>query len=796
MYISCNLINSFLDTTEKINWEKAWDMFTITTAEVENIIYKGNQLNKVVVGRVVEVESSQAEYRTARVDIGSQILQTVTNYQNIAGNMLVAVALAGGSLTTISRVSETIINDMVSQCWICSEKDLGIGEENFKALELTGDYKQGQDLKEVVPLEDIIVEIDNKSLTNRPDLWGHYGIARELAAILGVKLIPLNDTAGFKVIDSLEPLNVTIEDRENCNRYCCVKISNISQQVTPIQLRILLFYCGMRPKSLIVDLTNFIMMELGQPLHAYDSSSISQITVQNSLDGCYKLKTLDNVWREIPANTILISSNTEILGLAGVIGSQSAEVTAATTDVIIESANFNSTTVRLTATKLGLRTDASSRFEKSLDPNMTMPALKRFIELLMSIDSGAQISSAIVDKYVNKTLTLKIVLPKGLLAKYIGTQLKDNIVKGILTPLGFTVLNNDDSYLVEVPTFRATKDISTAIDLVEEIARSYGYDNLVPDPLVNKLVLPPEASPRSELAYDLKLLLATKFNMSEVHTYLWYDTRFLNHLGLAKSDSLKIINTSKNENNFLRSELALSLLHCIKKNAIKRKTMGIFEIGSVIRKDSISSEYIDSKRLGLALVDEITAAQKTYMKMKNIIYSVCKTLCNVEVQFAHSVRKAEEWEQETGILDVITTSKIIGSISITNNWIADRVSSDAVCIIAELDMSALEKICSGQIRYQEPTRFPTVDLDFNFVVEQTTEYCQVKSYIDAYDNELIQTYQLHDVYQGASVGQNKKSLTFRFTIGARDRTLVNSEITGFCQGLIDYMAGKDINIRE
>ena len=146
MYISCNLINSFLDTTEKINWEKAWDMFTITTAEVENIIYKGNQLNKVVVGRVVEVESSQAEYRTARVDIGSQILQTVTNYQNIAGNMFVAVALAGGSLTTISRVSETIINDMVSQCWICSEKDLGIGEENFKALELTGDYKLGQDL--------------------------------------------------------------------------------------------------------------------------------------------------------------------------------------------------------------------------------------------------------------------------------------------------------------------------------------------------------------------------------------------------------------------------------------------------------------------------------------------------------------------------------------------------------------------------------------------------------------------------------------------------------------------------
>ena len=320
--------------------------------------------------------------------------------------MYVPCALIGGSLKGLPKVERIKLRGVYSNGVLASEKELGISDNHTGIMELDKSYQIGEDIKKYIPIDDIVVEIDNKSLTNRPDMWGHYGIAREVAAITGNELLPLDI---YDEIEEIKSFNVKVEDTVNCNRYSCIEIGNIKSREASIEMKVFLYYCGMRSVSLLVDLTNYLMLELGTPMHAFDSNKISSIIVKNTGDNELDFTTLDNIKRTIPKNTLMIYNESEPIAIAGIMGGINSEVEDDTNSIILESANFDATSVRKSATALGLRTEASSRYEKSLDPNLTVLAIKRFIYLLKAHDNDIVINSRIEDVYpnvLNKVSTL------------------------------------------------------------------------------------------------------------------------------------------------------------------------------------------------------------------------------------------------------------------------------------------------------------------------------------------------------------------------------------------------------
>ena len=460
MYISTNCLKKYIKDSDSIDFKKVWQDFTIRSAEIDGIEEKGQDIQNVVVAKIAELSKhpSNEKYNIAKLDIGKgKTITVVSSATNLYEGMLVPCALQGGSLKGLEKVTSANLGGVPSEGVLASERELGISDSHLGVMDLDTSYIVGEDIKEYIPIDDMIIEIDNKSLTNRPDMWGHYGIAREIAAICGKELLPLEI---FDEITNTTPLNIKVEDTENCNRYSGIKLGNITKKEALMDMKVMLYYCGMRSISLLVDLTNFLMLELGQPMHAFDSSKIDNIIVKNVGNDKVKFTTLDEEEREIPENTLMICNENEPVAIAGIMGGLNSEIDDNTTSLILESANFDAACIRKSATKLGLRTEASARYEKSLDPNMTTLAVKRFIKLLKDVDSDVTIDSRLEDVYVNKVHEKVVELKKDYLRKYMGFVLEDETVCKILNSLHFKVEVLEDKYIVTAPTYRSTKDIS------------------------------------------------------------------------------------------------------------------------------------------------------------------------------------------------------------------------------------------------------------------------------------------------------------------------------------------------
>ena len=386
--------------------------------------------------------------------------------------MIGACIKIGGHIDGIEITPRPLVG-ILSNGMMCSAKELGISDDHSGLIEFPSDTPIGIDIKELFPIEDIIVEIDNKSLTHRPDLWGHYGIAREIAAITGHDLLPLE--LDRTMVDK-KPLNVKINNPELCYRYVGTKLDNITNNKTPIWMQIFLYYAGMRSINLLVDLTNYVMLELGQPMHAFDSRVVKDIEVglANEYD---TYTTLDGVERNLTKDDLMIKNDGKYFAVAGVMGGLDSEILEDTTSIVLESATFNAASVRKTSVRMGLRTEASARYEKSLDPNLAITAARRFIKLLFDENPDACYGSAITDVYPTIQKENEIVLDKMYLYKYMGFRISDERVISILQSLDFIVKNNPDNFKVTVPTFRSTKDITIPADIIEEISRMYGYEN-------------------------------------------------------------------------------------------------------------------------------------------------------------------------------------------------------------------------------------------------------------------------------------------------------------------------------
>ena len=774
MLISCNKLKSHIKNPEDIDWLNIWDTFTLRTAEVENVEVKGNKFDNVVVAEIIECEEhpDSDHMHVLKVNVGDkEPIQVVCGAPNVRVGLKTAYVRVGGHIDGI-EIKARPLRGILSNGMCCSGRELGISDNHDGIMELPNDWSVGKDIKEYLPIDDIIVEIDNKSLTNRPDLWGHYGIAREICAITNHKLLPLNI---LEIKNDKEDLDIVIKDNNLCYRYTGLKIENINNNKTPFDMQIFLYYVGMRSISLLVDLTNYLMMELGEPMHAFDARVVKNIEVGLANEGD-TYTTLDGVERKLTNEMLMIKNGDKYFGIAGVMGGLDSEILPDTTSVFLESACFNAASIRRCAAKLGLRTEASARYEKSLDPNMTDLAIKRLAYLLKKENPDMVIASNLTDVYPKKLEEEQIILDKKTLSNYMGRTLKDEVVKNILETLGFKVAIAPDYYDVTVPTFRATKDIKIKEDLIEEIARIYGLENFVPKPLKLDLTITEHETIYNQ-EYEVKYLLASKYDMHEVHSYVWYDTETLKELNIEKKNVSLL---GKEVNNILRDDLSLSLMNIVSLNFKNYSKFSIFEIGTVIKNN-------ENKRvLSIILADNEKNLETIYNKAKNIVKYLFKVLKNKEVTFTNNVNEFNYYDDALGKIINIDNSKI-GVLNVLNKSCTNKLSKKKAAVTVDIDFDKYVKLNKEDVLSKEISKYPEVELDYTIILENK-KYEDLDKVLKSFFSKLVKSYRLVEVYE------NKYLI--RYTLGSDTKTLEQKELQTFKERFIEHIKASGLKILE
>lgn len=794
MYISINWIKDFVDLNG-IDVENLIYKFTMSTAEVEGITKYGEDIKDVIVAQILSVEDVENSKKLHKlmVDTGSEKLQVICGAPNVKVGAKVAFAKVG-SVVAGEKIGEATLAGERSNGMCLSEKELGISDDHSGIIILDDNAKLGEDIKNIIPIDDIIYEVDNKSLTNRPDLWGHYGIAREIAAITGRELRPL-EVENLELYNELEKLDISVEaDDENplCLRYSSMRVENVTRKQASWKMKVRLYYCGMRSINLLADMTNYIMLELGQPMHAFDEKVVSSVNVKTLREDT-EFTTLDSQKRMLDKGTLMICNEDRPVGIAGVMGGLDSEITDDTTSLFLESANFDSVAIRKTASKLDLRTDAAARYEKTLDPELTKLAIARFIKILRDEDKDIKVTSAFTDVYIKEYPHITIHIDKDYIDRSIGKVLSMEEVTTTLKNLEYDIEVDGKNIKIEVPTFRATKDVSQKADIIEEIARIHGYDNISPKTNFWK-VSPVQKDEVRELEYASKELLATKYGMSEVHSYVWYNKELNKELGIKVKDNIKIVNGIVRLDNTLRREMAPTMLYAISKNLKYMSECKVFEVGRTFEYEFNGKNVEENKVLGIGLSSIKQTEKELIYEAKAMVNSIAKINKNIDVKYKNMEIVTNNYMHPINSFEIVINGEVLGNIFVVHPKVRDNINSKASIVIAELRIDILGNMLKNNINYKEVTKYQTVNFDFSFVIDSDTKYGKIEELIEASDLKYLLEYNLIDVYENKEKLKGKKNVTVRFKIGSYDKTLTKEEIDSDRETLIQNFADNNISI--
>lgn len=788
MKVSINWIKDFVDL-DGVDIEKLISKFTMGVAEVEGIEYKGNDVSGVVTAKIIEVNDvpNSKKLHLLKVDAGDEELQIVCGAPNVRVGLITALAKIGAKLGDIT-ISKAKLAGIESYGMCCGGDEIGISDDHSGIVEFPDDTPVGVDIKTVLDMDDIVFEVDNKSLTNRPDLWGHYGIAREMAALSGRKLkeLPILLKSDF---DGKPQVNVDVKT-DSCYRYTSATMSNITRKQSALNMQIRLFYCGMRGINLLADVTNYVMLELGQPMHAFDNKIVKNIQVYDLNDN-QTFKTLDSVDRPLQKGNMVIATNDKPVALAGIMGGENSEITDATTSVLIESANFDAYKVRTTATSLGMRTEASARYEKSLDPELTLTALLRYCYLIKAQDNQAQVSSSIADVYNKKYPKLEIEITKDYIDNFVGVEIGEDIILQILQSLEFKLLyNKNGAYKFEVPSFRATKDINGKADLVEEVTRIYGYDNITPKSLVQK-VTPALLDREIKLEYDTKYTLAQRFDLNETHSYIWYDLATNNALNINPTSVIKCINSINKDNNQIRSSIIPSLLKVVVDNKNTLHNFGTFEVGRVvkqIREDGLADE---TKSLGVVLYAKQQDLTKDLLNLKEILNYLFEYIFKLELKLELAKPNVNYYHPKN-YFKISAQNVCVGDVFVLHPTSQQLLEEGSSVVGFEINFSQLSKLSENQTKFEKISKFPTTKLDFNFLIPSNYLFSDIIGIAKAIDSNLNYKVSLLDIYDN---GNGTKSYTLHYEVNSLERTLTTEDIDLFHKAVICKFKTNNIELK-
>jgi len=794
MKISLEWLGQYVDLND-IDPKIIADQFTMKTAEVEEVVHCRRHLTGVVTARVVEFSPvpGSDKLSLATLDLGGERARTVCGAPNLRAGMLSAYAPVGCILAGGLRVQRASLAGFESDGVLCSAKELGLGELHEGVLDLPETAGVGAPLSLLLPDQDWIIEIDNKSLTHRPDLWGHYGFARELAAALGrpLKPLPLEDLGRYADLPAY-PLKV--DDFELCPGYCCLELASLQPTPAPIAIQARLHSVGMRAINLLVDLTNYIMLEIGQPMHAFDADDMGAVRVAVfGQEG--EFTTLDGAARKLRPEDLMIWNQERPVGLAGVMGGQFSEVSEKTTRLVLESANFQPMSIRRTAVRLGLRTDASQRFEKDL-PRAFMPlGVARFLQLVRDAGQEPQVRSRLTHAGSLGDEQRLIEMPLDYVARYMGEPVSPEQVVAYLAAIGFGCRREADKLVATVPPHRSSRDISLPQDLVEEVARFYGYDNITP-------VLPPVAI--TEYAFDdglraehkLRRFLAQGKGFVEVHNYSWYDDRWLAKLGHEPGETLLLANPVAPYKARLRTTLIPNLLELIPQNYAQRDELRLFEVGHVYFPAG-QRDRRELGHLGAVMFRAGSAAdlEPLFLELKGAAEEIGRLLGCGDFSFAIGEQTASVWAQAGCHLKVLCGDSVVGGLGYLAGPVLGAFKRNALIAWLELDLSRLPLKAYPELTMSMPSSFPGSWLDFSILWPAAKGYAALEGVLDKFGDDLVQDRRFMAAYAGQGLDKGQKSYTFRYWIGLHERTLTKEDIEAFRERFMAFLTGQGLSIR-
>lgn len=786
MFLSMNWISDFVDLSGLDKMDLI-HRFSLSTAEVENEIFeKGKDLSGVVVAEIKSVEPhpESKKLHLLKVDAGDgKLTDVVCGAPNVRVGMKTAFAKVGARLGDITIAPRPLAGyESYGMC--CSEKEIGISDDNSGIMDITDDIPAGTDIKDAYAVDDIVFEVDNKSLTNRPDLWGHYGIAREFAALAGRPLKPL-DTVDLHAYDALPKVNMKIED-PLCQRYSCLQVENIHTTVSPVNMRIRLYYCGMRAINFLADLTNYLMLEMGQPMHAFDSRKVEKLRIKR-FQKPFAFQTLDGVERHIDENTLMICNGDTPVAIAGIMGGLDSEIVEDTTTLTLESATFDAVSVRKSTVRLAHRTDASMRYEKCLDPEMTVPAIARFVKLLTDTDKDARVVSSLTDEYAYHYDTVTLDFDQAYVDRYTGIKIDGDTIVHTLEALGFTVKRDGDNFSVTVPSWRATKDVTIKADIIEEITRVYGYDNFAVH-TASAPLYPVRPETEKTVEDRIKDILVKRFSLHEVHSYIWAYYDEYKALGLAVEDNVKLLNATNPNIETLRRSMIPTQLCQVRSNTAFAPSFGIFEIGRTVDgldENGMCREY---KKLAITLFSKTDSTETLYLSLRDMLAVLAADIKHKPLSFT-AAEASHDYQHPRNLNTVLCDGVALGELGVVHPTVAKKIDKKAAIVYAEIDVRAFSEIADAGIVYREPSRFPGMEVDLSFVSET---YAPIGAAIEAANCPWIQDVDVVDTYRDES----GKSITVRLVFSDDQRTLKREEVMEVADQIIASLSKQNIALKQ
>ncbi|HBP37279.1 MAG TPA: phenylalanine--tRNA ligase subunit beta, partial [Clostridiales bacterium] len=675
MKVSLNWIREYIDLPENLTIEKLSYDLTMRTVEVEGCKNLGDAFQNIVAGRILSVSAHPKadRLRVVMADIGeSEPVQVVCGGSNLEPGQMVAVAKPGAKVIWHGEgepveIKITKLRGVESYGMICGANEIGLenllpAADDHEIIDLKGiGCQPGDNIAAVLFLEDQILEIDNKSMTNRPDLWGHYGIARELAAIYNLELKALPAFPGGR---PLPEFPVQIENSDLCRRYTAIVYSGLKNEPSPLWLRSSLYKVGLRPINNIVDITNYIMLAVGQPAHGFDKSHVrDEIRVRTARKN-ELLELLDGKELRLGGKNLVIADRSEVLALAGIMGGKKDSVLPETTEIILELANFSPTCIRHTTQEFGLRTEASIRFEKHVDTQRIDLALGLATRLFREILPNS-VMTAFSDVCPQPTEPAVIDVTIPFLSVRLGSPVTAADVERSLAPLGFTTSAAGDHLKITVPSWRSTGDVSLADDILEEVARMIGYANFALIPPAVVLDKPVNQLP-VQLERKLREYLACRCGFQEVFTYPWTEEKFILAAGINPDSLLTLSTPPAPENRYLRASLVPGLLEAIVTNLKHVDTFRIFELTQVFSPGAVSPSSADEalplQQRFLTGVLTGSDAEKLFFEAKGILENMARYSQMQDFAFAREQEPA--WTEKKVWLNLIAQGEIIGSVGL------------------------------------------------------------------------------------------------------------------------------------
>ena len=776
MNVTLNWLKNYIDF--EFSASELADRLTMLGIEVESIKRPGAELEGVVVGSVsaIKPHPNADKLVLCQVDIGeTEELQIVCGAPNVREGMHAPVATIGVTLPIGLTIKRAKLRGETSQGMLCSEKELALSEDAAGLMELSTDISIGTPLATALGLDDTVFELE--ITPNRPDCLSVIGVAREIRAETGNPLKLPQVDFNENETDVREATSVVIAAPDLCPRYAARVIRGVKIGQSPAWLQQRLESVGIGVINNIVDITNFVLMEYGQPLHAFDYHKLTEnrIVVRRAMAG-EKLTTLDEIERELASDMLVIADAEKPVALAGVMGGYDSEITEATCDVLLESAYFNPSSIRATAKALGMSTEASYRFERGADPGIVITALDRAAQLITEL-AGGTICKGVVDVYPGKQPLTEIQLRPKRVNFVLGTEIEPATMEEILTRLGFDVSVSGSVYSVTVPTFRS--DITREIDLIEEIARVYGYDN-IPTTLPKGDIPVPAPDRKVEVHRCVKQFLLAS-GMMEALNYSFSDPNSFDKIRLAADspirDAIPLQNPLSPEMSVLRTTLLPGLLDNAQRNRNHQiDTIALFEIGNVFIRDG---EQKEPERVSGVLAGQVGDGvysnpyrQPDFYDIKGLaegILEVCGisdyTLQKTGAPTFHPGRNAA----------VMLDDRQIGIFGEAHPVVLENYDLPYKAYLFDFDLEALVDAAIFAKRFESISVYPKVERDLAIVVDKETLSDMPTELIYKTGGELVESVRLFDVYEGEQVPEGKKSLAYAIIYHSVTETLTDKQ---------------------